>query len=158
MQDTHHFLVLAGEPWVADIGTTIEKQMARLLLHAGNPTTSLSGPTKKVLLQEAKYLILPMCSPRLTTSMSESQFSHRLRGTAGNWRSAGHLIDTYGGEFAMNAMQQTHWKHTSPPIKVGPAAQSQIDFCYEPTLTLHLTCPLSAQTEIHTRYQFRQYT
>lgn len=60
MQNISHVLVQAGEPWLpglrpaANVGAKVERQLARLLELSGVAPTSVSGPTRQLLEQEAR--------------------------------------------------------------------------------------------------------
>ncbi|WP_447780741.1 HNH endonuclease [Stenotrophomonas riyadhensis] len=60
MQNISHVLVQAGEPWLpglrpaANVGAKVERRLARLLELSSLAPTSVSGPTRQILEQEAK--------------------------------------------------------------------------------------------------------
>ncbi|MBH1406247.1 HNH endonuclease [Stenotrophomonas maltophilia] len=107
MQNISHVLAQVGEPWLpglrpaANVGAKIEQRLARLLALPGAAPTSVSGPTRELLEQQARAA---EASDKFSPA---DEIDERRRVLAAILRRRGQpvfrkaLLDAYSGRCAM---------------------------------------------------------
>ncbi len=127
MQNISHVLDQAGKPWLpgllpaSNVGAKVEPKLAKLLGLSGETLTSVSGPTRELLEQEAK-------AAEASGSFSPTdEVDERRRVLAAIVRRRGQpafrkaLLDAYGGCCAMtgcdaaDALEAAHIRPYSGP-------------------------------------------
>lgn len=123
MQNISHVLDQAGKPWLpgllpaSNVGAKVEPKLAKLLGLSGETLTSVSGPTRGLLEQEAK------AAEASGSFSSTDEVDERQRVLAAIVRRRGQpafrkaLLEAYGGRCAMtgcNAVDALEAAHIVP--------------------------------------------